>query len=144
MRWYESLIGKPWARIPEPPQSFTCGELGRYVFRERLGLETPLVYADPARLDQCIDNLECPEAYGLYPFAGQPRPYDIAYMIRRVKRDHLGIAVRTTEGLMILHCLRGVGVILESEMDILGSTGARRIEWRRHKDIPEELALCRA
>ena len=65
-------------------------------------------------------------------------------MMRRVKRDHIGIAVQTPEGLMIMHCMQVAGVILETEAEILGTTGARSIEWRRHKDISEEMALCLA
>jgi len=144
MRWYEEYVGKPWAQVPNPPHSFTCGELVKYIYKNRLGVDTPLIYADPSRLDQCIINLEQPEAYGLYPFEGQPRPFDVAYLMRRVKRDHMGMAVRTAEGLMILHCMQTAGVILETEAELLGTTGARRIEWRRHKDISEELALCMA
>ena len=144
MRWYEEYVGKPWAQMPNPPHSFTCGELVKYIYKNRLGVDTPLIYADPSRLDQCIINLEQPEAYGLYPLEGQPRPFDIAYLMRRVKRDHMGMAVRTTEGLMILHCMQTVGVILETAAEIMGTAGARRIEWRRHKDISEEMSLCMA
>ena len=144
MRWYEKYIGKPWVAMPRPPESFTCGELARHIYFERLGIDTPPVYADPSRLDQCIANLEEPESYSLFSFTGQPRPFDIAYMMRRVKRDHMGIAVQTVDGLMILHCMQGVGVILETEAEIRGSTGARNIEWRRHRDVTEEMALCRA
>jgi hypothetical protein len=144
MHWYEEYIGKLWEAIPNPPHSFTCGELVRYIYKTRLGIDTPLIYADPSRLDQCIVNLEQPEAYGLHPFEGVPRPFDIVYAMRFVKRDHMGMAVMTTEGLMILHCQQGIGVVLESAAEIIGTTGARFLEWRRHKDVSEELALCKA
>ena len=144
MHWFEQYIGKPWSRLPEPPHSFTCGELVRHIYKDRLNVETPIIYADPARLAQCIRNLEEPEAYGFHAFSCPVRPFDIAYLLRRVKRDHVGLVVRTGEGLMILHCLQGVGVVLETEAEIMGSTGARRIEWRRHQDVSEELALCKA
>ena len=142
--WFEHYIGKPWKAVPNPPASFTCGELVRHIYATRLGIDTPLVYADPSRLDQCVANLEQPEAYGFYPFDGPPRPFDVAYLLRGSYRDHVGIAVRTVEGLMILHCMQVLGVLLERPAEIFGTARARRIEWRRHKDVSEELALCLA
>jgi hypothetical protein len=141
--WWEEYLGKPWAAVPDPPRSFTCGELARHILRERLGVETVPIYADPAVLRQCVDNLDHPELYGLEPASGAPRPYDFALMAKVERRDHLGIAVQTSEGLMILHCQRWNGVILDSPAE-LRSSGFRRIEWFRHKDVSEEMALCRA
>jgi hypothetical protein len=49
MQWYEALLGKPWQAVPDPPNSFTCGHLGRWILHERLGLDTPLIWADSCR-----------------------------------------------------------------------------------------------
>ena len=141
--WWEEYIGKPWAAIPKPPQSFTCGDLCRYVIKDRLGADTAPVYADPNSLRQCVSNLDQPELYSLYPVPAAPRPYDLAFLIRVKYRDHIGIAVQTTEGLKILHCRQGVGVTLDSPADLFAS-GYRKIEWFRHRDVSEEMALCRA
>ena len=129
--WFEEYLGRPWARVPEPPQSYTCGELCRAVLRERLGIETPLIHADAGILRECIENIGQPEAYGLVPVE-EPREFDLAFLIRGRMRDHVGIAVDTAEGLMILHCQQGSGVILQSPAEMLG-TGWRRIEWFRHE-----------
>jgi hypothetical protein len=141
--WWESYIGKPWAAVPNPPHSFTCGELGRRILLDRLGLDTAPIYADPSILRQCVDNLDHPELYDLFPVEDAPRPYDFAFCVRVRRRDHLGIAVMTGAGLMILHCQRRVGVTIDSAAELL-AVGYKRIEWYRHKDISEELALCRA
>jgi hypothetical protein len=42
MYWFEEYIGKPWQPVPDPPRSFTCGHLGRWIYQERLGIDTPL------------------------------------------------------------------------------------------------------
>jgi hypothetical protein len=141
--WWEVYIGKPWAAVPNPPQTFTCGELCRWILRDRLGVDTMPVYADAGILRQCVDNLSHPDLYDLYPAEPPLRPYDLAFLIRVKRRDHLGIAVQTSEGLRILHCQQGVGVVLDSPADLFAS-GYRRIEWYRHKSISEETALCRA
>jgi hypothetical protein len=90
-----------------------------------------------------VDNLNCPEMYSLAPVEDQIRPFDFAFLARVFRRDHLGIAVKTVEGILILHCQQGVGVVLDSPADLLGS-GVRRIDWFRHKAITEEMSLCRA
>jgi hypothetical protein len=144
MQWYESLLGKPWEAVPDPPHSFTCGHLGRWVFQDRLGLDTPLIWADPTMLRECVRNLNDLALYDLFPAQGPTCPFDIAALSRNCRNvDHMGIAVITQEGLKILHCWQGMGVVLDSEAELLG-TGFRKIMWYRHKDITEELALCRA
>ena len=141
--WWEEYIGKPWAAAPAPPRSFNCGELGRYVLRERLGLDTAPVYADAGILRHCVDNLAHPELYALLPATGELQPYDFAFCVRVKRRDHMGVAVLTSEGLKILHCQQGVGVTLDSPAELL-AVGYRAIEWFRHKAVNKEMALCRA
>lgn len=136
-QWWEAYLGKAWAAVPDPPKSYTCGELCRAVLREQLGIQVPVVLADPAVLRECVENLEQPELYGLYPAAGAPREFDVAFLVRNKKRDHVGIAAMTAEGLMILHCQRGVGVILESPAEMLG-LGYKYIDWRRHSRLNGE------
>ena len=45
---------------PESPHSFTCGELIRYIYKDRLGIDTPLIYTDAdeetLKLDRIADN----------------------------------------------------------------------------------------
>lgn len=144
MRWYEELLGRPWEANPRPPHSFTCGELVRYVFLHRLGIESPPIIADAGRVRESIANLDIPEHYCLFPFEDVPRPFDVVYAMRKVRRDHIGIAVQTVEGLLILHCSQGGCVTLDSLSEIQGLTGCRYFEWRRHQSVTKELAQCRA
>jgi hypothetical protein len=144
MRWYEELLGRPWKAVPNPPESFTCGHLGQWIFRERLGLDTPLIWADPATLRECVRNLNDMALYDLLPAHGPIRPYDVAALSRNSRTvDHMGIAVSTVEGWKILHCQQGAGVVLDGDAELLG-TGFRKVFWYRHKGVSEELALCRA
>ena len=132
--WWNDYLGKPWAAIPEPPHSYTCGELGRCVLREQVGIEVLPIVADPRILRECVQNMDDPAYYDLVPVTDAPREFDIAYAIRASRRDHLGIGAMTVEGLMILHCIRGSGVIMQSPPEMLG-TGFRKIEWFRHEKL---------
>lgn len=144
MYWYEHYIGKPWVDIPTPPISFTCGELMRYILKNRLGIDNPPILADGSKLRQCLANLAVPEAYGLYPFEGPPRPFDMVYLMRRVRRDHIAMAVKRGQDLLFLHCVQGAGVILETEFELKANTFSNFMEWRRHKDVTEEMVKCLA
>jgi hypothetical protein len=142
--WYETYIGKPWSATPNPPESFCCGELVRFVLRERCGIDMPLLLADPNNLRACVCDLGSPIRYGLEWIdlepkenalldtgASRPREYDVAFLCRAERQDHVGIAVDTADGLLIMHCVRGSGVILDSPAELLG-TGVRKIMWYRH------------
>lgn len=133
--WWEAYMGKPWKAVPNPPDSYTCGELVREILRERCGIETPEVLANAAVLRECVRAMQ-PDRYGLRPLCPDEKPeeYDVVFMIRATREDHVGIAVETGEGLMILHCQQGVGVTWDSPAELLG-TGVRRMSWYRHRAL---------
>jgi hypothetical protein len=145
MYWFEEYIGKPWEAVPNPPQSFTCGHLGRWIYQQRLGVDTPLIWANPASLKECIRNVSDMALYDLFSISDgdRPRPFDVAALSRCKNLDHMGIAVNTVEGLRVLHCQQVIGVVLDSVGELMG-TGFRHIIWHRHKNVSQELALCRA
>jgi hypothetical protein len=143
MLWWEKYIGKPWAAQAEPPQSFNCGELVRYVLKTRLNVEVKPIYADPRYLRQCIQNLSSPDAYDMHPVIDAAMPYDLVFMARHALRDHIGIAVDFDGSLIVLHCQQGNGVTWDTESS-LRAEGFRRIDWYRHRAVNREMALCRA
>ncbi|MDR2892970.1 MAG: hypothetical protein LBV80_07800 [Deltaproteobacteria bacterium] len=144
MYWWESLLGRPWERVPNPPQSFTCGELVRYLMKEHLGIEMLPVYADAGVLRECVDNLNQPEMYGLEPVAADDKiqPFDIAFLARCKRFDHVGLAVPGPLGVMVMHCQQGIGVVCDTTAELNGA-GFRRLEWFRHKDANERTKQCR-
>lgn len=145
MFWYEELVGKPWAAHANPPESFNCGELIRYVHKLRFGINTNPILADGSKIRECVKNMSMPEFYDLVPCDySVRRPFDIALLMRFVRRDHIAVLVQTPQGLQFLHCVQGAGVILETQFEMETSTGCRFIEWFRHKDVTQEMATCRA
>jgi hypothetical protein len=62
------------------------------------------------------------------------RDFDCAFFARTNYEDHCGIGARTSDGLLILHCLQNVGVVLERPQEAL-ARGFREIFWYRHERL---------
>ncbi len=143
MAWYEKYIGKPWAKAPNCIDEYNCGELVRCVFRELFGIETAPIIADAGRYSSVVKAMQ-PHVYDLVPVQGrEPQELDIAFFVQGTRQNHVGVAVQTTEGLMIMHCLDHIGVKLDSPFQIIGMDGYRKLHWYIHKSQPKmENALC--
>lgn len=140
--WHLAYLGKPWANVPRPPQSYTCGELVRAVHRDLLGIDSPPIpVPDAGVLRDCVAAMK-PEIFGLaaLPPGARPRELDVAFFARARDRDHCGIACATADGLMILHCLQREGVRLDSQADMRGVYGYRHVRWYRHGGTDAALA----
>ena len=131
MRWHEQYLGRPWAHSPKPPESFNCGELLRFIYRERFGIETPLIVADTLDLRSCIKDIREIGRYWNFQRVDMPRDFDIAVMSRSVEADHVGICV----GGDILHCRPKVGVFLD-DVFTLRNMGWRGIQYIRPLGLP--------
>ena len=133
MRWFEEYIGLPWAAVPDPPRSFSCGELVRHVMQKRHGIAMPEILANAAILRECIRDIGKPGRYGLFPLpSGEgPREYDVAYLAQATRQSHVGLAVDSPDGPLIMHCVQGAGVTLNAPAELLGM-GYRRLDWYRH------------
>ncbi|SBV91619.1 conserved hypothetical protein [uncultured Desulfovibrio sp.] len=131
--WYEQYVGKPWKGIPNPPDSYTCGELARAVLRDQCGIDAPEILADAFSLRSCINAMRNPGYYGLRPLAPteQPQQFDVVFLLRTTMQDHVGIAVDSLDGLMIMHCQQGPGVTMGSIAELHG-LGFRHMLWHRH------------
>ncbi|WP_034619250.1 hypothetical protein [Oleidesulfovibrio alaskensis] len=129
--WAEELIGKPWARKPNPPVTYNCGELVRYIYKTRLGIDSPAIVADPANLRAVLGDVRNLARYGEFAVVEAPREYDVVWMFRRSDPDHIGVYVETADGGMVLHCLRGFGVVLDSPFE-LRAQGWKALQYMRH------------
>lgn len=129
--WWQSYISKPWLANPDPPVSYNCGELVRYIYREHLGIDLAPIAADASDLRQCIGAMSG-SMYGLTRLEPDQYPgqYDVAFMSRAKFDDHCGLAVETSDGLMILHCQQGAGVVLDTPFELM-VRGFRQVRWFR-------------
>ncbi len=129
--WHEAYLGKPWSGTPNPPETFSCGELLRYVYRQDSGYEClPIPVPDARNLRDCVEAMN-PAYFGLVPVKDSVRDKDAVFLSKRRLMDHCGLAVQTSEGLRILHCSQRGGVQLSTplELRMQGWTGFSW--WRR-------------
>ena len=104
--WWLAYLGKPWAAVPNPPESYTCGELVRAVHLDLCGIDSPPIpVTNAGSRAQCLRAMQ-PDLFGLEPLALtiEPRALDVVFLGRRERFGHCGVAVETTEGLRVLHC----------------------------------------
>lgn len=137
-KWWLQYLGKPWEAVPNPPESYNCGELVRGIHHDFFGIETVAIPVTTAasRL-QCLKAMQ-PELFGLEPVTRDfVKEFDVAFLGQRTRLSHCGIAVDTSEGMKILHCPEaGCGVCLDSLLE-LRMMGFSQVKWFRHKGLGE-------
>ena len=129
-------MGRPWRANPEPPDSFNCGELVRWVYLHFWGIDSPAIPVKNAndRLD-CVRAMQ-PDLFGLVPLEEDTptRDLDVLFMGRRERLAHCGLAVWTNDELRVLHCPQSAcGVSLDSLFD-LQMLGFSHWRWFRHRE----------
>lgn len=143
-QWWLRYLGKPWRAVPQPPESYNCGELVRAVHRDMFHIDSPTIpVANPHSRLQCVKAMQ-PEMFGLLPLPDGvvPRAFDTAFLGRRTCLHHCGVAVETSEGLRILHCPESAcGVCLDTLFE-LRMIGFPRVRWFRHRHLWEGVPSC--
>lgn len=133
--WWLQYLGKPWQARPCPPHSYNCGELVRSVYKDLCGIDSALIPVSDANSRLACARAMRPELFDLWPLPEncQPQDLDVVFMGRQSLLGHCGMAVNTSEGLKILHCLQTpCGVVLEGTQE-LRLTGFNKMRWFRHR-----------
>ena len=136
MSWFDKYVGKPWEAMPRPPESYNCGELVRAVHMDVFGIDTHKVFEASAedKKEWVCAFARVRDGFKRLPDGERPREFDSVGFARGRFEDHCGIGVQTADGLLILHCLKTAGVVLESPIEAL-SRGFSRLAWYRHEGI---------
>jgi hypothetical protein len=140
--WHEHYLGKPWDRTPNPPQTYNCGELIRAVHLDLFGIDSPAIaVSDAGKLKDCIRAMDA--EYGLYRIIDgrSPREFDVVFLGKGRFTDHCGIMARTTDGLLVLHCMQGAGTCLDSLTE-LTAMGFTKQFFARHPLVDAALAAA--
>lgn len=125
MSWYEKYLGKPWASPADPPQSFNCGDLARWVYQHELGLDTPEIHIGCESFKGYVREVESYFSRGGFVPVTYRAEFDIVKMSLGKRPCHIGIY--TGQG--VLHCLDGIGVTHESLFDLKSQY---KMEFMRH------------
>ena len=141
MGWHEKYLGKPWKASPCPPHNYNCAVLARSVQLDMKGGKLREIRADANDWRECVAEFS-PALFGCRPLAEgeNPREFDVAFFARGRYLDHCGVAVQTIDGMLILHCLEGPGVVLECLGDVM-ARGYSKMGWFRHKGMEEAWPL---
>jgi len=132
--WHEEYLGKPWAGVPNPPESFTCGDLIRYIYAKDYGYKClPVPVPDAKVLRDCVAAMN-PGYFGLVPVEGEIRDKDAVFLSRRHLMDHCGLAVIDRGNLYILHCSQRGGVQLSTPLE-LKTQGYTKFSWWRMPNV---------
>lgn len=131
--WINDLVGRPWAEVPEPPASYNCGELLRYIYRTRLGIASPPIMVNSNDLRQVCLAVRDLQAFGNFRLVDVPADYDIVELYRGSEPDHVGMYFGANGG-GVLHCQRNTGVVFD-RVFALRALGWRSISFNRHADM---------
>lgn len=123
--WYEKYIGTPWASPANPPKTFNCGDLARYVYKNELGLDTAEIHIGCHNFKSHVREVESYFDRAGFIQVQEKEPFDIVRMYLGKRACHIGIYT----GKGVLHSLEGTGVIHESIFDLKSTY---RMEFMRH------------
>lgn len=132
--WAAKYIGKTHAKGAEGPDSFSCWGLLRAIFRERDGVELPLIKIEDDEEAHSAVNVTAIKSAarlsGMRPVraASQPLDGDVVLMTS-VATLHCGLAVRANGIVGILHSASKIGVVFQPWRE---ATAGMNVElWRR-------------
>lgn len=134
--WYLEFLGKPWRGVPNPPLSFNCGELIRYIYRTFFDVSlVPIPIPDACNLRDVI-SVMVPGYFGFDDLGcNRPKDFDCVFMSRRHIMDHCGMVVTTSEGIQILHCASPCGVVINTPLELKEEYGYSRLQYYRHPEV---------
>lgn len=111
--WCERYIGEPWVA-----GRHDCWAFFRRVQREQFGREIPAGGTfDSTSTVSCIRALRHDEERGHWLEVMEPTEGDAALLSRNLIPSHVGVWVNANGG-ALLHCVQGVGVILQNHASL--------------------------
>lgn len=118
MHWTAEYLGRPWKNGADGPDAFDCYGLVRAVYRDRYGVEMPVVSADATRVLACLHAARDYADYSQWEAVTVPQDGDVLLMGCARHPHHVGVLV---EG-RVLHSVEGAGVLLQT-VDSLAAHG---------------------
>ena len=110
--WAESYLGCPWVAGESGPDAYDCHGVVRAVYRDRMGIDLPVVPADAlsalsiARAMRSYDYSEWEEVQAPW------RDLDVVQMTLSSRPHHVGVYL-ALDGGGVLTAVEGAGVIFQ-------------------------------
>lgn len=105
MHWAAELIGVPWAppEKEQPPKSFSCWGLVRYVFNMQYGVLLPVITVGSIESQESAIR-DATHKSGWHIAEGPLQPGDVVLMRGwRDRRRHAGVAIWANDRVGVLH-----------------------------------------
>lgn len=129
MHWVTDYLGKPWASGESGPDAYDCYGLVRAVYRDRFGIDMPLVSADATKLLSCLHVAKNYADYQKWEEVDAPQEGDVLLMGCARHPHHIGVMVEDR----ILHSVEGAGVLLQP-MDSVKAHGWNILKIYRRRE----------
>lgn len=137
LHWAEPLIGTPWAAGRDGPAAYDCWGLVRAVYRDRLGVDLPILVSDERLSDAELRMVARHQKWRRLDDAETLREFDVVLMRHSSGLRHVGLAIQAPTP-MILHAHGGQradgrswGCVEASDTRALVLAGFSRFEgWR--------------
>lgn len=113
MHWAENYIGHPWVSGASGPEEFDCYGVVRAVYRDRLGIDIPLLNVD-AHKSMCVARAMRDYDYSDWIEIPSPeKEFDVVEMSQAKHPHHVGVYLHIDGG-GVLTSLEGIGVVFQS------------------------------
>lgn len=111
MHWTFDYLGKPWRNGADGPDAFDCYGLVRAVYRDRYGINMPVISTDATSIAECLHAFRDYSDYDKWErIEDDPNEGDVLQMGCARHPHHVGIYIEPNR---VLHCVSGSGVILQ-------------------------------
>lgn len=119
--WALPLIGRPWTRLGQGPDAFSCWGLVRHFVRVRFGLEFPMIRdeSNVAAIKQAAEISGMSRVFGA---RARPGHEDIVVMRSPDGSTHCGVVLRVNGRTQVLHSFQGAGVCLQPWTEAIDGT----------------------
>lgn len=112
--WASSLIGLPWENGGQGPYAFDCWGFVRHIYQTQRGENLPIVAVDanqPLATRHAFAKESAAAAGWVRVDPAERNDFDVVLLTQARHPDHVGLWI----GGRMLHCVRGAGVIYQSD-----------------------------
>jgi NlpC/P60 family len=114
--WATRYIGEPWV-----PHYHDCWGFFRRVQMEQFGRDLPEIDVDACAPLVCRRAFASHDERQRWVQVGHPQEGDAVLMGKNARPAHVGVAVHVDAGAMVLHCVEGAGVVLQTKPSLHNS-----------------------
>lgn len=114
--WAARYIGEPWV-----PHYHDCWGFFRRVQMEQFGCDLPEIDVDACAPLTCRRAFASHDERDRWLLTETPQEGDAVLMGKNARPSHVGVMICADGGCLVLHCVEGAGVVLQSPQALKAS-----------------------